>query len=138
VRILAEGGSGGHAVEVPDPVLPVCPPWCTRTAGHDSTDGLAYHEGRETVVRLGVPDVSAATLPCRDDDGAEQGTPYVYLCGDGPTGPVDYDWTASLSPTAALRVGQSLTDPAFAAQLGQALIAAAVQVGELVPAGVAS
>ncbi|GAA1550507.1 hypothetical protein GCM10009827_083970 [Dactylosporangium maewongense] len=109
-----------------------CPPWCTRDIGHGSTDGFVYHEGRETVVKLDVPNVSAATLACRDDLHGEQGTAYVYLCGDGPIGPVDYDWTASISPTAALQLGRALTDPAFAARLGQALITAATEAGAAV------
>lgn len=86
---------------------PSCPPWCVGALGHDSTDGYRYHAGREVAVPLGAPDVTAAVQACRDDDDIERGEPYVYLCGDGPNRKVD-DWHASLTPAAAVQLGQAL------------------------------
>lgn len=95
------------AIDIPTVATTHCPPWCTETLGHGSTDGTVYHAGRETVVPLGEEHVTAAVAASRNDTPDAPGAPYVYLCGDGLVG-TGHDWAESLTPTAAVQIGRAL------------------------------
>ncbi|MGI5179538.1 DUF6907 domain-containing protein [Dactylosporangium sp. CA-152071] len=123
--VLFAGNSCFRVVELPPPAP--CPPWCRVTAECGAHREERHHEATAVNVGLGEPDVTALVVACRDDDdlrSPDPGVPYVWLAGDGPTRG-NHDWAEALTPAAAL-------------QLGQALIAAAIQAADLVPAGVQS
>jgi hypothetical protein len=106
--ILVAGGSGGHVVYPPAPAP--CPPWCIGSPdciGRDPEE-TRRHAAKETSIPLGAPHVTAFVVACRDDEPDEAaGQPYVYVGGDGLVG-TGHDWAESLTPAAAVQLGQAL------------------------------
>lgn len=90
-----------------------CPSWCLGVdcRSTDPSVTTRYHAGLDVSVPMGEPDVTASVSVSREDKAygdRERGAAYVYLCGGGPRDRMQDDWAESLTPAAAVQLGQAL------------------------------